>query len=142
MGQILWAKSFGAVDSNLAHAWYKDDVMDITIDNAGNVYILGEANCSADLIFDTITVSNSQTPDMKNVFVAKFNSSGACKWVTVNSTNPNAQPNKIVVDNHQRVSITGGAYGSEVFGAFSLAHCGSYIATFDSIGTRAWAKSY
>ncbi len=142
LGQVIWAKSFGSNDTNYSHAFYMDDVIDIAIDKECNIYVLGEVNCSADIIFGNIVIPNNQTPDMKNVFISKFDSNGICKWVTINKTNPNAKPNKIAVDSKKRVSITGGAYGGEKFGNFTLSHSGTYIATLDSTGNVIWAKAY
>lgn len=141
-GNVVWAKSYGANDANSHHAWYEDYVDDVITDSLGNVYMLGEVNCSADIIFGSIKLLNSQTPDYKNVFVAKFDSAGSCKWITINNTNPNAHPTKMAIDKNNHISIIGGAYGGEIFGKDTLKHSGTYIATFDANGKELWAKSY
>ncbi len=141
-GQTIWAKTFGANDTITNMAWYADYASDLTLDKNGNIYLLGEVNCSADIVFGSITLADAQTPTAKNVFVSQFDKNGVCKWITINKTNPNAAPSRIVVDDKKRTSITGGAYGSEVFGTYTLSTSGNYIAMFDSTGTALWAKSY
>lgn len=141
-GQAIWAKSFGANDTSVGQASYIEDISDIAIDKSGDVYLLGEVNCSSTIIFGNITIPDNQTPIMKNVFVSKFDKNGDCKWVKINYTNPNAKPNEITVDENKNVTIVGGAYGGETFGTLTVPHSGNYIVTFDSLGVAKWAKAY
>lgn len=72
-GNVIWAKSAGGSNDEIAHA--------IVTDRGGNSYIAGEFS-SATLVFGTTTLTNvNYSLGYKDCFVAKYDSSGNALWV-------------------------------------------------------------
>jgi len=137
-GSLLWATYFGGKNGDFSNA--------ITIDLSNNVYIAGQTNSDKD-----ISTSNAYQTSFggdTDVFLAKFNSSGAILWATYYGGNQNEKADGLATDALGNVYITGQTRsfgiatpdgyqtykGSDDFDAF--------LAKFSSSGNLTWATYY
>jgi hypothetical protein len=114
----------------------------ITTDAAGNVYITGYFSGSVSF-GDTYITSTSNS---KDIFVAKYNKSGALSWVKTGGGGFGTDAGTgIAVDNVGNVFITGLFYGKAYFAGNEVNainnHTPAYfIAKYNTNGTLQWIK--
>ena len=139
-GNFLWANGFGNVGS--------DRSLDIAVDGAGNVYATGYFSGTID--FDpgvgvANLVSRNNSPD---VFVAKFDTTGAYVWAKKIGGSSTDRGNSIAVDATGNVHIVG--YFSNIatldpnIEEPSIRSAGSrdiFVLKLDPAGTLIWAHA-
>ena len=110
----------------------------IAVDTAGNVYVRG---CfTANITIGTSHLVSTGSP--KNMFIAKFNNSGALTWVQ-QATGGNVDEGGVAVDQAQNVYVAGYFTNMLNFGSISLTNAGSYdafVAKYNSSGAIQWAR--
>jgi gliding motility-associated-like protein len=130
-GSYVWAIKAGGTAS--------DRGLSIQTDNAGNVYVTGFFNGSA--TFGTTTITSSGQQD---VFIAKYNTSGALQWVTRAGGSLADIGNGIDVDASGNVYITGEFRGTSTFGTTTLTSLSGstdvFTAKLNSSGTILWVE--
>jgi hypothetical protein len=140
-GGLTWAKRAGGTGD--------DETLAIEIDAAGNSYITGYFEGSATFGFgeanQTVLTSSSGGSD---IFVAKYNSSGALLWAKRAGGSGSGQGFGVRVGGSGNVYLTGSFEGSITFGfgeanQTSLTADGAFdmfVARYNANGTFAWAK--
>lgn len=137
-GNILWGKT--ATGVNIEWGW------SLTSDTIGNIYVCGGFT-SPSVSLDSITLINTGDLYSRNVFIAKYNSSGEIQWANNIFNNVGGYNNKITSDIFNNIYITGSFYDSTiVFGNTTLINtsdtaCDMFIVKYDSSGNFIWAKS-
>jgi photosystem II stability/assembly factor-like uncharacterized protein len=80
-GNSVWYKNIPMQIKN-NNLFYSAYVTGVTTDSNGNVYIAGNFGSNTGLKFDSITIPSSyHLTCAKNIFIAKFDSTGAKKWI-------------------------------------------------------------
>lgn len=142
-GELLWAKGIGGPGSG------NDGVDGMSIDGAGNIYLLFTFNGTAD--FDPGTgiaslTSTPSTPANKNdIAVAKYDRDGNFIWVRPIGGNNDERSGGLKADAAGNVYITGQFRGTTSFnGSFPLTALGAsstdvLFAKMDTDGTFLWA---
>ena len=134
-----WAKSFGG--------WQDDYLMDMVVDEEGSVYVTG---FFYDFIcFDTLCL-DAASPDTSDIFVAKYDSTGAVSWARVFGSNGVDEGRALGLDGGGNLYLAGGFSGTVDFGGIHLtaSDTGSYpyipaeifILKMDPSGTILWRK--
>ncbi|MCO6494527.1 MAG: SBBP repeat-containing protein [Bacteroidetes bacterium] len=121
----------GGTGNDIAHK--------ITLDKDGNTYMIG-AFTSPIAYFGNKSVSNTGNFD---VFIAKFDNDGNCKWVTKAGGKLEDIGNGIAVDGNGNSFVTGYFRDTAIFGSTTLISKGDediFIAKLDSLGNFVWAK--
>ncbi len=143
-GNELWSKCIGGN--------YYTNSTSLTIDNLGNVIIIGNFAGSY-VTFNATTINNSTQPGSHiTAFIAKYDPSGNVLWakniIGNNNSNPNYSesiPTDITNDNSGNLYLSGWFdYSTLVFGATTLTKTGNldlFIAKMDSNGNFIWAKN-
>jgi hypothetical protein len=138
-GNPVWAKSAGGKQGDIPYA--------IAVDNSGNAYITG-LFCSKDISFGSTTLNspnNTNYPSPYDMFVAKYNSSGAVQWAKNYGGSDNDGPNSIAVDAAGNVIIAGTfqspalSFGSQTITA--AAYFNMFYVKLDASGNEQWAKT-
>jgi hypothetical protein len=106
-GVFQWAKKAGGYGEDKGFA--------ISSDFSGNAYVTGYFSSTANFSGTNITRTGG-----KDVFIAKYNSSGDLVWVKKTGGSDNDAGNGIKVDNYGRVFVTGGFRYTSEFGPFTL----------------------
>ncbi len=130
-GSWLWAARAGG-DSN-------DSGWGISLDDAGNVYITGFFDDSADFGASTL-VSNGAA----DIFVAKLNSSGTWQWARKLGSSTADYGKAICTDGSGTSVVTGYFSGTLSVGTVAVLFCAGgsdiFVAKLNSSGTWIWAK--
>jgi len=130
-GNILWAKRMGG---NLSDEGYS-----IASDSAGNVYVTGFFNGTADF-----GAFNLTSQGMADVFIAKLDSAGNILWVKQVRGNQNDIAYGIAVDKAGNVYTTGHFTNFAVLGPFTLSSPGGsqdiFVSKLDNAGNFIWAQ--
>ncbi|MBI2722119.1 MAG: T9SS type A sorting domain-containing protein [Bacteroidetes bacterium] len=130
-GNLLWAKQEGS--------FYNEKALGITADASGNVFICG-------YYADTIIFNGVQYPSLgsKDLFVAKYNSSGAFQWVKKAGGPGRDEAKAIKCDAAGNVYICGMYSNNAIFGAQTLTctpgFYEAYLAKYDTNGNLVWVK--
>lgn len=130
-GNLLWAKQEGS--------FYNEKALDITADASGNVYICG-------YYADTVIFNGVQYPSLgsNDLFVAKYNSSGAFQWVRKSGGPGRDEAKAIKCDAAGNVYICGMYSNNAIFGAQTLTctpgFYEAYLAKYDPAGNLLWVK--
>lgn len=111
-------------------------------DNLGNVYAIGEYQGIQ--TFGSITLN---PVGYNNIYVAKFDPSGACIWAIAGSNPPSgiAYSGGITMDNNYNIYITGYFSGLLTIGVNSVTATGSndaFLAKLDNSGNCIWLKHF
>ncbi|MGZ6540064.1 MAG: hypothetical protein ACXVEB_16930, partial [Bacteroidia bacterium] len=118
-----------------------DEALDVTHDNAGNIYSTGYFSQSAR--FDNIIIPSA---GMSDVFVSKQDSLGTFLWAVRAGGIFDEKATAITVNNLGEIFITGVFTGTAQFGSVTLTSiAGSqdiFIAKLDNSGNFIWAQSY
>ncbi len=154
-GNLLWTKQ---ATSNVTHDdlypthihhGFGDSRGGIAADGSGNVYITGVFAYSISFGTYTLTGYNIDGGNVRDVYIAKYNSQGNVSWVQQisNSTNSSAGKlaNSIAADSYGNIIVTGGTSGSSLnFGGIILntfAGGTGFITKYSSSGMAMWAKN-
>jgi hypothetical protein len=129
-GALKWAQLMGGAGEVYATK--------VALDAAGNVYVRG---CfTANVTIGTSNLVSTGSP--KNMFIAKFNNSGALTWVQ-QAIGGNVDEGGVAVDQAGNVYVTGWFTNSLNFSGISLTNAGSYdafLAKYSSSGAIQWAR--
>ena len=129
--QVLWAKRIAS-----SATFPKGPNFGMCLDTNGNCYVTGWFDGTND--FGGVTLTNNVGGT--DIFVAKYNSTGALQWATNaggNSANEDIGRG-IGVDTSGNVYVTGGYSGSATFGNINLPFTSSenfFLAKYNSTGT-------
>ena len=128
-GAVQWAQLFGAPGSSDTSGCA------VAADAAGNVYVCGLFEASITIGTNTLTGSATSW----NIFIAKFNSSGALTWVQQpTGGKPNAGVGA-AVDSAGNVYVAGQFTDTINFGGISVTNGGGFVAKYSSSGVIQWA---
>ena len=121
-GALVWAKRAGGTSVDLGNS--------IAADDAGNCYVTGAAGASS---MDA------------NIFVAKYDASGALVWTRTVGGPSGDIGSGIAADGAGNSYVTGFFNGPATFGAgepsqTTLTGAGTFIAKYNAIGTLVWAQ--
>jgi hypothetical protein len=129
-GALQWAQLMGGSGNPYATK--------VAVDAAGNVYERGEFQINL-----TIGLSNLVSAvSGKNMFIAKFNNSGALTWVQ-QAVGGGVDEGGVAVDRAQNVYVSGWFTNSLNFAGIILTNAGSYdafLAKYNSNGIPQWAR--
>jgi hypothetical protein len=137
-GSVNWVQQIGGANFDVA--------TDIAIDGGNNVYVCG-------LFDDSLWVGSRHlvSAGLTDVFMAKFDSSGALKWLKqIKSTGDHYYYPRIAADGAGNLYI-GGAYsascdfGDGILRSFqggSLLPKDAYLAKYEPNGNTAWVKTW
>ncbi len=137
-GAIQWATYYGGSDT--------DQALAITLDASGNVYITGMTKSTSGIA--TSGAYQTFNAGVSNVFLAKFNSSGAIQWATYYGGTGFDEGIGVTTDGSGNVFLTGtttSASGIATVGAYLTALPGvqnAFLAEFSSSGILTWATYY
>jgi len=132
-GNVLWAKSAGGTDGDVA--------LSVAVDASGNTYLAGYF-MSSTITFGSTTLTNAGSA---NIFLAKYDANGNvlwaksaggtyCDWAT--SVAVDTSGNTYLAGNFQSITLT--------FGSTTLTNAGSadiFLAKYAPNGNMLWAKS-
>ena len=130
-GVFQWVRSAGGAGSDIAAG--------IDVDGSGNVYVTGRYEGTATFggLFTT-SVGN------KDIFVAKYNSSGTVQWVRSGGGAGFDEGTSIAVDGLGNVYVTGQHIGTLTFDGTTIVlanHINIFVTKYNSAGTFQWARS-
>ncbi len=133
-GNELWAKKITGTIRIHGNA--------LSIDKQNNVYVTGmfEGNAT----FETTTLTSS-TGFMQDIYLAKYDSSGALIWVRQYSGSAFGNSLSIKNDTQSNIYLTGTYYGTRIFGNDTLTASGVYdmfLIKINSFGNVMWAKTF
>ena len=136
-GNILWGKSFGGNNSEIAYY--------LTVDVSDNVFLSGFFQSSSiDFGSTVLTNKNSGEQDM---FIAKYNSSGNFVWAK-SAGGSGADIASVVSADKSGCAYVGGTFKSNsiAFGSIALTNSNpglfkNYIVKYDVSGNTLWAKT-
>jgi hypothetical protein len=126
LGNWVWATNTGTAPTG------------IDMDNTGNGYISGAFAGSATIGSTTLTSGGSL-----DVYLAKFDNSGAILWVKQAGGTDEDRGYDVAVDNLGNPYLTGSFMGDMAFGSTNLTISGeenSFVAKYDASGNFVWAK--
>jgi hypothetical protein len=131
-GMVKWAQVMGGYGETYATK--------VAVDAAGNVYVRGGFTSTLTIGTSNLVVSTGST---ENMFLAKFNNSGALIWVQ-QPTGGNVGEGGVAVDQAETVYVSGPFSTTMNFGSgISLANAGSFdafVAKYSSSGAIQWAQ--
>ena len=136
-GNFVWAKKIGAKGL--------DGGSSISLDLAGNLYVLGNFNGKVD--FDPGVNTFNLTSAGDDIFVTKFNVSGNFKWAKSFGGNDYDVGQSIKADASGNLYLTGYFNetvdfdpGTATFNLTSAGYSDIFISRLDSVGKFVWAK--
>ncbi|HBF88798.1 MAG TPA: hypothetical protein DDX39_09165, partial [Bacteroidales bacterium] len=139
LGTLQWAVRAGSATG-------AENGMGMDIDSNGDVYITG--GFAATTTFNDVgpvTIVNSNVAG-QDVFIAKYNSSGALQWVSNVATGVNNQrATDIIVDNNELIIVGFYTNGITFTGGPTVALVGTrdfFIAKYDNAGAYVWEHHY
>lgn len=121
-----------------------EEIYSITCDPFGNVIATGSFHSNS-VTFDGVTLTNSNSNNSSDAFVAKYDSSGALQWARSFTGTSVEIPYNVSADQQGNI-YTSRTYSSASFSSngFSVANAGqteSYILKMDSAGNTQWLRS-
>ena len=137
-GNVIWAKS--------AEGSKNDESNSICTDSLGNIYVTGEFK-SDTIYFGSTYLVKTDTSNMFDLFIAKYDSSGNILWAQKAGGFGIAPvySRSISIDNFGNSYITGEFNGQIIFDTTNLISGNSFdvfIAKYDYSGNLKWAKSF
>ena len=138
-GALVWAKGIGGTSSDIAAS--------MQIDSGGNSYLIGTFQGTAD--FDPgAGTTNLTSAGGNDVFIAKYDSTGALVWAKNVGGTSSDTGSSIAVDSNGNSYVAGTFEGTADFdpgaGTTNLTSAGDtdlFIAKYDSTGALVWAKN-
>jgi len=138
-GNFLWAKAIGGSGGDGGNS--------ISTDSAGNLYITGYFNATADFDPGAGTVTYTSAGD-GDVFITKLDASGNLLWAKAIGGTGNDWGISIATDIAGKVYTTGHFYGTADFdpgaGILNLTSAGNidvFVSKLDASGNFLWAKA-
>ena len=142
-GYLLWTSEYAETNADVS-------IAGMVQDESGNLYVAGTVSC---IIGQTCSfggtvngTSGLNANGNSNVFVIKFNSSGALQWVTqlgggtIGGSGPSIMAKAVTIDSSGNVYVAGGAYnlvGTEIG---SHGQIDSFVTKVSSTGAIAWTS--
>lgn len=133
-GKLLWARSAGGVGD--------DAGLSIVADNDGEVYIAGYFNARAS--FEGRFVATRSASDTVDLFIAKYDFSGALQWVKSAGGEGFDAGTALAVDGDNNLYMTGVCTANAVFETSPVISYGAqdvFIAAYTSAGDLRWART-
>jgi hypothetical protein len=131
-GNILWAKSAGGSNTDVAYA--------VITDKIGNIFMTGYFHSNI-IYFNDLSLTRSSWHDM---FVAKYNSDGNIVWAKNASGVDYASAYSVTADSIGNIYVCGDFGGDSItFGNVTLYSNGYddlYVVKYDNEGNILWAK--
>ncbi|AWV99555.1 SBBP repeat-containing protein [Arcticibacterium luteifluviistationis] len=118
---------------------FSDSGESVAVDGSGNVYVTGSFGGTAN--FGGISKTSGGESD---VFIAKYNSSGAVQWVQSAGGLLRANGRSISLDASGNIYITGDFRGTATFGGISKTSGGAndiFVAKYNASGVIQWVQS-
>ncbi|MFK0730379.1 MAG: SBBP repeat-containing protein, partial [Gloeotrichia echinulata HAB0833] len=134
INNVLWAQKFGGTSG--------DTGWSIAADGAGNTYVTGTFNGTANFGNTTLTSTGFGFGN-SDAFVAKFDSSGKVLWAQKLGGTSTDFGYGITVDGAGNSYATGNFSGTATFGSTTLTSTGNedaFVTKLDSSGNFLWAK--
>jgi len=128
-GNVIWARQAGGAGDDFGHG--------VAVDNAGNVFLGGSIQFTAQ--FGTTTVTSTGQSDG---FLAKYDAGGNLHWVRRVGGAGNDAVYAVGTDDAGNATIAGDFSGTANFGALVLVSAGGldgFVARFDAAGNPMWA---
>ena len=139
LAQFQWSQRVAATTT------LPSDVPDVglALDSNANCYVTGWFDGTND--FGGIILTNQSTGGGSDIFVAKYNASGALQWVQSAGGTAGHQNtgNGIGIDTNGNVYFTGGAYGLADFGISNLPasqYESFFLAKYNNSGAVQWIQ--
>ncbi|MFN8310464.1 MAG: SBBP repeat-containing protein [Chitinophagales bacterium] len=135
-GNVLWAKTFGGSGN--------DKATGLALDAAGNIFVTGTFEGTADFDPSAATVARSSNGD-RDIFVLKLSSSGSYVWVQTFGSVDADNGNAIALDHANNVVVTGSFQNTVNFDPVSVHNLTAYgygdvfILKLDNSGNYVWA---
>ncbi|WP_193172709.1 SBBP repeat-containing protein [Nisaea nitritireducens] len=131
-GGLVWAKNIGGTENDIG--------LSVAVDSSGNSYVTGDFKGTAD--FDPgAGTTNLTSAGARDIFIAKYESSGALVWVKSFGGTSDDQGRSVQVDSSGNVHVTGVFQGTVDFdpgtGTENLTSAGSldaFLLKLDSGG--------
>jgi hypothetical protein len=137
-GAIQWATYYGGSSGDRSSA--------ISVDGAGNTYIVGYTGSSSSIA--TLGAYQTAIAGANDVFLAKFNGSGAIQWASYYGGAAEDEGNSITTDISGNIYITGltaSTSGIATLGAYQTVFGGVndvFLAKFNTSGAIQWSTYY
>ena len=130
-GTVQWAQLLGA-----SSASSDTSGCGVAVDPAGiNVYVCGLFETS--IMIGTTNLTGSATS--WNIFIAKFNNSGALTWVQQPTGGKPRAGVGVAIDKVGYVYVTGQFTNTISFGGINVTNGGGFVAKYNSSGVIQWA---
>ncbi|MDE0874712.1 MAG: SBBP repeat-containing protein, partial [Acidimicrobiales bacterium] len=147
---VGWGSSVGAwdttagSDTNFGSTTWGGTSVDygrgVAVDSSGNVYTTGYFNGTVDFGAGDVT-----SPGLSDVFVTKFDSSGAHQWTTTLGGTLSDFGRSVAVDSSGNVYVTGDFTGTVNFGAGNVTTAGTqdvFVTKLNSSGAHQWTTTF
>lgn len=140
----LWAKTIALVVGSGQNTYKRSVILDMTLDNSGNIYITGEY--AGTVLFDNIQLTSTKQGSVptNDIFVAKLNSSGVFTWAkSLGSKAGWDSGRSIVLDGTNNIYV-GGFFTNKVASCSgsNVEQKDVYLAKLNNAGTSLWQKRY
>lgn len=130
-GQMLWVRGLGGPGFDAVNA--------VALDTGGNCYLVG--NYEGVATIGSISLTNSRASSFSDVFVAKFDTSGATVWVrSLGVTAYSDLGNAVALDGAGNVFVAGQSTFPSFAGVALTNHGRVFLAKYDNNGTPQWAR--
>jgi hypothetical protein len=135
-GNVLWAKSYGGADGDIATS--------VATDASGNAYVTGIFSGSV-MVMGSFTLTNAST-GTNDMFLAKIDAAGNVVWAKNAGGTSHDKPFSIALDLSGNIFVAG-AFGSSSinFGTGALNNTSTtddaFLVKYDQTGAALWARS-
>ena len=130
-GQMLWVRGLGGPGFDAVNA--------VALDAGGNCYLVG--NYEGVATIGSISLTNSSASSFSDVFVAKFDTSGATVWArSLGVTAYSDLGNAVALDGAGNVFVAGQSTFPSFAGVALTNHGRVFLAKYDNNGTPQWAR--
>lgn len=137
LGNYVW--SIGATGTGYDYAYA------LSTDPGNNVYVSGAFNGSNIAFGATVLNNNSSGLGADDMFVVKFDSTGALLWARSGTGTGNDIPTAARADNYGSIYVTGKFSSPTLaFGSTTLTNAGGYdifLVKYDLLGNLKWART-
>ncbi len=138
-GNFIWAVNIGSTSM--------DYVKSITLDGAGNLYLVGYFAGTVDFDPSAATFNMTSVSSYSDIFILKLNYTGTFAWArSIGNLNTDVV-SEIECFGNSGIIFTGGFQGTVDFdpgaGTYNMDAVGAraaYVCKFDTAGTFVWAK--
>jgi len=133
-GNVLWAKSAGGAENEIANS--------VTTDAVGNIYVVGYF-VSTSIDFGTGALANTSS-NFKDMFIVKYDPNGNALWAKSAGGIYHDEAYDVATDTAGNVVVSGTYITTINFGTGALSGNGNYeafVVKYNASGTAQWAKS-